>query len=312
MSNRDYYEVLGVGRSASDDEIKSAFRKLARQYHPDNNPGDKKSETKFKELNEANEVLSDPDKRKKYDTLGSRWQQYERMGGQPGGFDWSQWTTGGETVDMSDLFGGSGGFSDFFTRIFGGMGEGQAGAGPAHGARRSATRAPTRGRDIDQPVEIGLREAYTGATITVQKDGQKLEVKIPAGVKTGSRIRVAGQGGPSRSGAAAGDLYLVVNIAADPKFERDGDTLKTDVTTDLYTAMLGGEVTVPTMTGDVKMKIPPETQPGRVFRLRGQGMPSLREPQNHGDLLVRVQVSLPTNLTGIEKSLFEQLAKQRK
>lgn len=123
---------------------------------------------------------------------------------------------------------------------------------------------------------------------------------------------MAGQGGPSRSGAAAGDLYLVVNIAADPKFERDGDTLKTDVTTDLYTAMLGGEVTVPTMTGDVKMKIPPETQPGRVFRLRGQGMPLLREPQNHGDLLVRVQVSLPTNLTGIEKSLFEQLAKQRK
>lgn len=311
MDYKDYYQILGVPRTATQDEIKKAYRKLARQYHPDNNPGDKKSETKFKELNEANEVLSDPDKRKKYDTLGSRWQQYERMGGQPGGFDWSQWTTGEETVDMSDLFGGSGGFSDFFTRIFGGMGEGQAGAGPAPSARRSATRAPARGRDVEQSVEIGLREAYTGATLTVQKDGQKLEVKIPAGVKTGSRIRVAGQGGPSRSGAAAGDLYLVVNVAADAQFERDGDTLKTEVTTDLYTAMLGGEVTVPTLTGDVKMKIPPETQPGRVFRLRGQGMPLLREPQNHGDLLVKVQVSLPTNLTGIEKSLFEQLAKQR-
>ena len=311
MDYKDYYQILGVPRTATQDEIKKAYRKLARQYHPDNNPGDKKSETRFKELNEANEVLSDPEKRKKYDTLGSQWQQYERMGGRPGGFDWSQWTSGGETVDMSDLFGGSGGFSDFFTRIFGGAGEGQPGAGPAHSARRSASRAPTRGRDIEQPVEIGLRDAYTGPTLTVQKDGQKLEVKIPAGVKTGSRIRVAGQGGPSRSGAAAGDLYLVVNLAAAPKFERDGDTLKTEVTTDLYTAMLGGEVTVSTLTGDVKMKIPPETQPGRVFRLRGQGMPLLREPQNHGDLLVKVQVSLPTNLTGIEKSLFEQLAKQR-
>ncbi len=312
MDYKDYYQILGVPRTATQDEIKKAYRKLARQYHPDNNPGDKKSEAKFKELNEANEVLSDSEKRKKYDRLGSQWQQYERTGGQPGGFDWSQWTSGGETVDMSDLFGGGGGFSDFFTRIFGGVGEGQPGAGPARSARRSAYRAPTRGRDLDQPVEIGLRDAFTGTTLTLQKDGQKLEVKIPAGVKTGSRIRMAGQGGPSRSGAAAGDLFLVVNVADDPTFERDGDNLKTEITTDLYTAVLGGEVTVPTLTGDVKLKIPPETQPGRVFRLRGQGMPLLRDSQNHGDLLVKVQVALPTNLTGIEKNLFEQLAKQRK
>jgi curved DNA-binding protein len=309
MDYKDYYQILGVPRTATQDEIKKAYRKLARQYHPDNNPGDKKAEAKFKDLNEANEVLSDPGKRKKYDRLGSQWQQYERTGGQPGGFDWSQWTSGGETVDMGDLFGGGGGFSDFFTRIFGGVGEGQPGAGPT---RRSAYRTPTRGRDLDQPVEIGLRDAFTGTSLTLQKDGQKLEVKIPAGVKTGSRIRMAGQGGPSRSGAAAGDLYLVVNVADDPTFERDGDNLKTEITTDLYTAVLGGEVTVPTLTGDVKLKIPPETQPGRVFRLRGQGMPHLRDSQNHGDLLVKVQVSLPTNLTGIEKSLFEQLAKQRK
>ncbi len=299
MDYKDYYQILGVPRTATQDEIKKAYRKLARQYHPDNNPGDKKSEAKFKELNEANEVLSDSGKRKKYDRLGSQWQQYERTGGQPGGFDWSQWTSGGETVDMGDLFGGGGGFSDFFTRIFGGVGEGQPGAGPT---RRSAYRAPARGRDLDQPVEIGLRDAFTGTSLTLQKDGQKLEVKIPAGVKTGSRIRMSGQGGPSRSGAAAGDLYLVVNVADDPTFERDGDNLKTEITTDLYTAVLGGEVTVPTLTGDVKLKIPPETQPGRVFRLRGQGMPNLREPQNHGDLLVKVQVTLPTNLTGIEKS----------
>jgi curved DNA-binding protein len=301
MDYKDYYQILGVPRAATQDEIKKAYRKLARQYHPDNNPGDKKSEAKFKELNEANEVLSDPAKRQKYNTLGSQWQQYERAGGQPGGFDWSPWTTGG-SVDM-------GGFSDFFTRIFGGADGGQPGAGPT---RRSASRGPAHGRDLEQPAEIDLRDAYTGATLTLQKDGQKLEVKIPAGVKTGSRIRVAGQGSPGRSGGTPGDLYLVINVIDDPTFEREGDNLKIDVTVDLYTAILGGEVTVPTMTGDVKLKIPPETQPGRVFRLRGQGMPLLRDPQNHGDLLVKVQVSLPTNLTGIEKNLFEQLARQRK
>jgi curved DNA-binding protein len=307
MDYKDYYQTLGVPRTATQDEIKKAYRKLARQYHPDNNPGDKKSEAKFKELNEANEVLSDPTKRRKYDTLGSQWQQYERAGGQPGGFDWSQWTTG-DNVDLGDLFGGGGGgFSDFFTRVFGA--EGQPGGGAA---RRSTSRGPAHGRDLEQITEIDLRGAYTGTTLTLQKDGQKLEVKIPAGVRTGSRIRVAGQGHPGRSGGAPGDLYLVVTVADDPQFECEGDNLKTEVTTDLYTAMLGGEVTVPTLTGDVKLKIPPETQSGRVFRLRGQGMPLLRDPQNHGDLLVKVQVTLPTHLTGIEKNLFEQLAKQRK
>lgn len=308
MDYKDYYQILGVPRTATQDEIKKAYRKLARQYHPDNNPGDKKSEAKFKELNEANEVLSDPDKRQKYDRLGAQWQQYERMGGQPGSFDWNQWTTT-EQVDLNDLFGGNGGFSDFFTRIFGGMGEGQPGGGTR---TRSATRAPMRGRDIEQSIEINLRDAYSGTTLSLQKDSQKLEVKVPAGVKTGSKIRMAGQGYPGTRGAAAGDLYLVVTVKPDPQFERDADNLKTEVTTDLYTAVLGGEVTVPTLTGDLKLKIPPETQPGRVFRLRGQGMPSLREPDSHGDLLVTVKVTLPTNLTGVEKHLFEQLAQYRK
>jgi curved DNA-binding protein len=308
MDYKDYYQILGVPRTAAQDEIKKAYRKLARQYHPDNNPGDKKSEAKFKELNEANEVLSDPNKRRKYDTLGSQWQQYQQTGGQPGGFDWSQWTTG-DSVDLGDLFGGGGGFSDFFTRVFGSTAEGQPRVRTVH---RSTSHGPARGYDLEQPAEINLRDAYTGVTLAVQKDDQKLEVKIPAGVMTGSRIRVAGQGHPGRSGGATGDLYLVINVADDPRFEREGDNLKTEVTADLYTVMLGGEVTVPTLTGDVKLKIPPETQPGRVFRLRGQGMPLLRDSQNHGDLLVKVQVSLPTNLTGIEKNLFEQLAKQRR
>lgn len=306
MDYKDYYQILGVPRTATQDEIKKAYRKLARQHHPDNNPGDKQAEARFKDLNEANEVLSDPEKRQKYDRLGAQWQQYERMGGQPGGFDWGQWTAG-PSVDFNDLFGGSSssGFSDFFTQIFGNM-------GAANQPRRAAHRGPTRGRDVDHAVDIGLRDAYSGVTLTLQKDGQKLEVKVPPGVKTGSRVRVAGQGGVSRSGGEAGDLYLVINVVPDPVFERDGDDLKTTVTIDLYTAVLGGEITVPTLTGNVKMKIPPETQPGRVFRLREQGMPRLRNPQQHGDLLVKVQVVLPTQLTGTEKALFEQLAQYRK
>ena len=306
MDYKDYYQILGVPRTATQDEIKKAYRKLARQYHPDNNPGDKKSESRFKEANEANEVLSDPDKRKKYDRLGSQWQQYERAGGAPGGFDWSQWTT--ENVDLGSMFGGESGnlgdFSDFFSSIFGGAGG---------GARtRTTRRGPTRGRDLEQPIEIGLREAYQGATLTLQMDDQTLEVKVPPGVKTGSRIRVSGQGGAGRSGGAAGDLFLSVTVNPDPVFERDGDHLKTETTIDLYTAMLGGEASVSTLTGSVSLKIPPETQPGRVFRLRGQGMPQLRDPQTYGDLLVKVQVSLPQNLSEAERTLFEQLAKLRK
>ena len=306
MDYKDYYQILGVPRTATQDEIKKAYRQLARQYHPDNNPGDKKSEAKFKEANEANEVLSDPDKRKKYDRLGSQWQQYERSGGTPSGFDWSQWTT--ENVDLGDVFGGESGnlgdFSDFFASIFGGAGG---------GARTRATRrGPLRGHDLEQPIEIGLREAYQGATLTLKMTDQTLEVKVPPGVKTGSKIRVSGQGGTGRSGGVAGDLFLSVTVNPDPVFEREGDNLKTETTIDLYTAILGGEASVSTLAGSVSLKIPPETQPGRVFRLRGQGMPQLRDPQTHGDLLVKVQVSLPQNLSEAERTLFEQLAKLRK
>ncbi len=194
MEYKDYYKILNVPRTATQDEIKKAYRKLARQYHPDNNPGNKQAEAKFKEANEANEVLSDPKMRQRYDTLGSAYQQ----GGQPGGFDWSQWTTA-NTNDLNDLFGGggSGGFSDFFTQIFGNMARQNA-------ARRGSTvrtsqrgpqqSMPQRGRDYEQPVSISLRDAYQGTTLTLQKDGQKIEVKIPAGVKTGAHVRVAGQG----------------------------------------------------------------------------------------------------------------------
>jgi curved DNA-binding protein len=307
MEYKDYYQILGVPRTATQDDVKKAYRKLARQYHPDNNPGDKQAESKFKEINEANEVLSDPQKRQKYDALGSQWQQYQRTGGRPGGFDWNQWTTQTQSYDVNDLndLFGDGGFSDFFMRIFGGAGSGRPGAGSVH-------RAPMRGRDYEQPVEIPLRDAFTGTTLTLQKDGQKLEVKVPAGVKTGSKIRMAGQGETGRQGGSAGDLYLTITVQPDPYFERDGDDLKTEAPVELYTLILGGEAMVKTLSGQVSMKIPPETQPGRIVRLRGQGMPKLRNSQQRGDLYVKVQAKLPQHLSREEKKLFEQLSKLRK
>jgi curved DNA-binding protein len=322
MEYKDYYQILGVPRTATQDDIKKAYRKLARQYHPDNNPDDKQAEAKFKDLNEANEVLSDPQKRQKYDAFGSQWQQYQRTGGQPGGFDWSQWTAqtqAYDTGDLSDLF-GDGGFSDFFTQLFGGRGTNRTRRGPTvhtteygpFGRTAQSTRGPQRGMDFEQPVEIPLRDAFTGTTLTLQKDGQRLEVKVPAGVKTGSKIRVSGQGEAGRQGGGAGDLYLVVSVQADPHFERDGDDLKTEAPVDLYTLILGGEAMVKTLSGQVSMKVPPETQPGRVIRLRGQGMPHLRDSQKRGDLYVKVQARLPQHLSHEEKKLFEQLAKLRK
>jgi curved DNA-binding protein len=307
MEYKDYYQILGVPRAATQDDVKKAYRKLARQYHPDKNPGDKQAEAKFKEINEANEVLSDPQKRQKYDALGSQWQQYQRTGGRPGGFDWNQWTNQTQTYDVNDLndLFGDGGFSDFFTRIFGGAGSGRPGGGSVH-------RAPARGRDYEQPIEIPLRDVLTGTTLTLQKDGQKLEVKVPAGVKTGSKIRMAGQGETGRQGGGAGDLYLTITVQPDPHFERDGDNLKTEAPVDLYTLILGGEAMVKTLSGQVSMKVPPETQPGRVIRLRGQGMPQLHDPQQRGDLYVQVQAKLPQHLSNEEKKLFEQLAKLRK
>lgn len=314
MEYKDYYKILNVPRTATQDDIKKAYRKLARQYHPDNNPGNKQAEAKFKEANEANEVLSDPQQRQKYDTLGSQWSAYQQSG-QPGGFDWSQWTTA-NTNDLNDLFGGggSGGFSDFFTQIFGNMARQNAtrrGSTVRTSQRGPQQSMPQRGRDYEQPVSISLRDAYAGTTLMLQKDGQKLEVKVPAGVKTGAHVRMAGQGEPGYEGGTAGDLHLVITVQPDPHFERDGDDLKTEAPIDLYTLILGGEAMVKTLGGNVSLKIPPETQPGRVFRLRGQGMPTLREPGQPGDLLVKVQVRLPHHLSAEEKKLFEQLAQLR-
>jgi curved DNA-binding protein len=315
MDYKDYYKLLGVDKTASEKEIKSAFRKLARKYHPDVNPDDPQAEARFKEINEAYEVLSDPEKRAKYDQLGSEWQRWQQAGGRPGDFDWARWAAGGpggERVhvrygtpeDLEDLFGGSP-FSDFFTSIFGGLGGGARRPGGFGGFEyEPRTR---RGQDLEHQVEISLAEAYQGTTRLLTKDGRRLEVKIPPGAKTGTRVRVRGEGGSGTSGGQVGDLYLNVRVASDSRFERKGDDLYTTVPVDLYTAVLGGEVRVPTLAGDVKLKIPAGSQNGQVFRLRGKGMPRLRRASDYGELYVRLDVRLPTNLTAEQRRLFEQL-----
>jgi curved DNA-binding protein len=311
MEYKDYYKTLGVDKKASEKEIKRAFRKLARQHHPDVNPDDPQAEERFKQINEAYEVLSDPEKRSKYDQLGADWQRWQRMGGGPGDFNWSRWTTGqpgggvhvryGTPEDLQDLFGGGGAFSDFFSQIFGGMGGGSGSGGFRYQAQ------PRRGQDYEQAVEITLQEAYQGTSRVLQKDGQRLEVKIPPGSKTGTRVRMSGHGAPGAAGGSAGDLYLRVTVRPDARFERKGDNLHTTVQADLDTMVLGGQVRVPTMTGDVVLTIPEGTQNGRTFRLRGKGMPHLRQPERHGDLYAKVEARLPTRLTDQQRELFQEL-----
>ncbi len=300
MEYKDYYQSLGIPRSASADEIRTAYRKLAMKYHPDRNPNDKPAEEKFKEINEAYQVLSDPQKRTRYDQLGSAYSQYERTGGAPGGFNWDQWQTGrgrggpsagsgqGQQVNFDDFFGGAGGgFSDFFSSIFGGMG------GAAEGGER---RMPA----YEQSVAISLKEAYEGATRLLEGGGRRLQVKIPAGAKTGTKVRVAG-GGPGGA-----DLYLKVVVEDDSHFERDGNNLYAPVSVDVFTALLGGEVEVQTMSGKLKLTIPAGTQPEQAIRIAGHGMPHLKNPQVKGDLFVRVKVRVPRKLTTEQKALLEE------
>lgn len=314
MEFKDYYKVLGVNPDASEKEIKSAYRRLARKYHPDVNPNDPQAEERFKEINEAYEVLSDPEKRRKYDQMRQQYEAWKRAGGR-GTFDWSRWATGGaggygpgrvhveyvspeDLRDFADLFGdlgGLGGFSDFFETFFGGA-----------SARRQPR--PRRGRDIEQPIQITLEEAFHGGTRRIRwEDGSTVEVRIPRGIGTGKRIRVRGKGMPGVGGGEPGDLYLKVEVLPHPTFERRGDDLYVKVPVDLYTAVLGGEIPVPTMTGQVMLKIPPGTQNGKIFRLRGLGMPKLRNPDQRGDLYAEVVVKVPTSLTPEERRLFEQL-----
>jgi curved DNA-binding protein len=319
MQYRDYYQTLGVSKDASQDEIKKAYRKLARKYHPDVNPDDPNAEEKFKDINEAYQVLSDEDKRAKYDRFGSQWKQYQQRGGRPEDFDWSQWAAQGgrggtqyRTVtqeEFEQMFGGGlGGFSDFFETLFGGMGGVRS---ARRTARQPSTQAVHQGRDIEHPIEITLEEAFHGTTrVLTYEGGRRIEATIPPGVKTGSKIRLSGQGAQGSRGA--GDLYLKVMVRPHSKFERDGDDLRIDLPVDFFTALLGGEVSVSSIDKTVKLTIPPETDSGKTFRLRGLGMPKLNNPKKRGDLLAKVEIRVPKNLGAEQKKKFKELQKSLK
>ncbi len=316
---KDYYNVLGVKKDATEKEIRQAYRKLARKYHPDVNPGDKAAEEKFKEINEANEVLSDAEKRKKYDEVSSYYQQYGRMPG-AGGFPGAEGGYGGGTYqyrtmneeDLNDLFGEQSPFSDFFEQLFGSSGSAAGGRG---GRTRTTGRSQQRamvGRDVESQVEVTLAEAYTGATRVfelTQPDGtsKRIEVKIPAGVDNGSRIRIAGQGAQGTAGR--GDLYLIIEVLPDPRYTREGTTLRSRVEVSLAVAILGGEAPVELPDGRrLMLRIPEGTQNGKSIRIRGKGMPQLGQPDNRDDLYAEVWVVLPTHLNDQQRQLFEAFA----
>ncbi|HUW45396.1 MAG TPA: DnaJ C-terminal domain-containing protein [Dehalococcoidia bacterium] len=326
MAGKDYYQILGVSRNASEKEIKQAYRRLARKHHPDLNPGDKSAEAKFKEINAAYEVLSDPEKRKKYDQFGEQWEYAEQFA-KSGGQERIRWdfNRGGTTFEYGDLSG----FGDIFSSLFGDSGVGSR-----------MRRGSQRGQDVESTIEVSLEEAYHGSMRVIQLQieepcaacggtgrvgnrvcticngaggkviPKRLEVKIPAGVRDGSRIRIAREGGPGHAGGNKGDLYLVAKVLPHKLFERKGDDLYTEVSVPLATAILGGEVGLPTLNGNLSLKIPPETQNGRVFRMAGKGMPQLGN-NKYGNMFAKVKVVLPTNLTEEEKKLFERLRSLR-
>ncbi|MCC7032912.1 MAG: J domain-containing protein [Acidobacteria bacterium] len=319
MDFKDYYSVLGVSKTASEKEIKQAFRKLARKYHPDVNPGDKGAEARFKEINEANEVLSDPEKRRKYDELGANWRQYESAAGAGGPFgggagQW-QWNTGGggfrtmSEEEMSAMFGGGESpFSDFFNTFFGGGGERRS-------ERRTRGRArQQKGRDIEHEIELDLESAAQGSVqrLQLRHDGEarSVEVRIPPGVADGSRVRVPGEGGRGAGGAASGDLYLRVRLRPHPAFQVNGRDLTTRVSVPVSTAVLGGEAGVVTLGGKtVRVKVPETSQPGMKLRLRGLGLPALSPKDTPGDLYVIIDVTLPRSLTDATRKAYEELAR---
>jgi curved DNA-binding protein len=314
MDFKDYYEILGVPPDAEKKVIQQTFRKLARKVHPDVNPGNKEAEEKFKTINEAYQVLSDAEKRKKYDELRAQYQQWQQTGGRQQDFDWQNWSAqSGKGVhvqyanpeDLEDLFGSQSPYSDFFTSIFGQARRSSIGSG------RGAAPRPRRGRDVEYEVDLTLEEAFHGADRLLEIDGHRIKASIPPGVRTGSRVRLAGQGEPGYSNGPAGDLYLIVNILPNNTFEREGDNLHIDVPVDIFTAIAGGETRIPTLERPLILKIPPRTNAGRSFRLRGKGMPHLGDPKTHGDLFALVRLVLPNPLTDQEVDSIRELASSR-
>lgn len=293
MEYVDYYKILGLDKNATQDQIKSTYRKLARKHHPDLNPNDKEANKKFQQINEANEVLSDPEKRKKYDQYGKDWQhadQFEKARQQPGGFG----SGGGQSYSFTDEDGGD--FSDFFSSLFGGGG-------------RSSRQTKFRGQDLNAELHIRLSEAYETHKRTITINGKNIRLTIPAGIENGQVIKLKEQGAEGVNGGPKGDLYITFIIENDSSFRRDKNDLYTTVKIDLYTAVLGGDIQVDTMTGKVKLKVAPETQNGTKTRLKGKGFPVYKEDGKFGDLFVTYDVIIPKNLSDRQKELFTELSK---
>lgn len=324
MDFKDYYTSLGVSPDADDKTIKKAYQKLAKKYHPDVNPGDKAAEAKFKEATEAYQAISDPEKRRKYDELRQDYQQWQARGGR-GNYNWERWQSnpgGGSSrqtytmspEDFAEMFGGignSGGFngfggsySDFFSTLFGGVGHGFSGS--AAGGRARA------GQDLEVEVQVTLEEAYHGTTRVIRTSEKQIEAKVPKGVRAGSKVRLVGQGGPGIAGGPAGNLYLIVTVNPHTSFTRDGDNLKVDLPVDFYQAVLGGEVSVRTFNGEVRIKIPPLSQSGKKFRLKGKGMPKLEHSNQYGDLFAELSIVLPENISDQELTVLRDLADRRR
>lgn len=299
MEFQDYYKILGINQSASQDEIKKAYRKLARKYHPDLNPNNKEAEIRFKEINEANEVLSDPDKRKKYDQYGKDWQHaeaYEKAKSQQQNRG-SYPKQNTESYEYSDF--GNSDYSDFFESMFGGSGFGRT---------RSAKY---KGEDYHAEMQIDIKEAYQTHKKTFHFNGKDIRITIPAGISDGQEIKLKGYGGKGINGGPDGDLYIKFNIINHTDFKRDGDDLYKSIPLDLYTALLGGEIIVETMDGKVKVPIKPETENGTKTRLKGKGFPKYKKEGDFGNLILTFQIQLPKNLTEKEKEIFSELAKIR-
>ncbi len=305
MDFKDYYKILGLTKTATTDEIKKAFRKLAIKYHPDKNPNDKLAEEKFKEINEANQVLGDAEKRKKYDELGENWKYHQQSGQQTGGneqdFDWSQWTDkqGGRTGQHTsgEQF-NEGDFSDFFENVFGGR---------FSGGKQNQQRT-FKGQDYRAEMQISLEESFTGTTREIQLDNQKLRLKVKPGVKDAQVLRLKGKGGKSVNGGEDGDVYITVHVLEHPHYKRKEDDLYCDISVDLYTAVLGGQSLIRTLGKPIKITIAAETENGKVLRLKGMGLPRYDKENEFGDLYAKVNIQMPKNLSAKEIELFKELS----